>query len=259
MPTFFEQQSQLLEAGTPFVCVTLVDATGSTPQDRGSKMLVTEAGLHFGTIGGGKAEMHAISIAREMLAAKERTRFIEWNLQNDLNMVCGGAVKLFLEAFNLTPWRIVIFGAGHVAQALTRLLINLECQINLYDTRAEWIAKLPVSPKLRAHHVAELASAVAEIPAGTFVLCISMGHATDRPVVEKILKTREDFAFLGVIGSASKAAAMRKALREAGVPEEKLSRFTCPLGLPVGSNHPWEIAVSITAQLLQLRDSQNKS
>jgi xanthine dehydrogenase accessory factor len=254
MLTFFEQQSQLLEASQPFVCVTLVDATGSTPQDRGSKMLVTESGLHSGTIGGGKAELHAISIAKEMLATQDRTRFIEWNLQNDLNMVCGGAVKLFLESFNTAPWRITLFGAGHVAQALTRLLINLECQIDLYDTRDEWIAKLPQSPKLRAHLVPDLASAVEKIPAGSYVLCISMGHATDRPVVEKILKTREDLAFLGVIGSASKAVAMRKALRENGVPEENLSRFTCPLGLPLGSNHPWEIAVSITAQLLQLRD-----
>src|SRR4051794_1322064 len=105
METFFEKLSDLAASGTPFVSVTLVDVAGSTPQDRGSKMLVTSGGLAFGTIGGGKAEFTAIQRAQSMLSdpSQDRTLFLEWNLKNDLNMVCGGAVKLFFEAFNLTP------------------------------------------------------------------------------------------------------------------------------------------------------------
>src|SRR5437879_5711612 len=154
--------TDLMEGGTPFVMVTLVDAAGSTPQNRGSKMLVTESGLHFGTVGGGRAEHTAIEKAREMLANPSlgRTKFLEWNLQRDLKMVCGGEVKVFFEAFNDPPWGIAIFGAGHVANALVRLLLSLDCHITCYDARSEWLTKLPESPKLKKVLSGDLAAEV---------------------------------------------------------------------------------------------------
>ena len=66
--TFFEAQNELLETGTPFVAVTVVDTLGSTPQDRGSKMLVTGEGRSFGTVGGGKIEARAIEEAKRLLS-----------------------------------------------------------------------------------------------------------------------------------------------------------------------------------------------
>jgi xanthine dehydrogenase accessory factor len=255
METFFEKLSDLAASGTPFVSVTLVDVAGSTPQDRGSKMLVTPAGLAFGTIGGGKAEFTAIERAKQMLSdpSADRTLFLEWNLKNDLNMVCGGAVKLFFEAFNLAPWQITIFGAGHVANSLTRLLITLNCHTTVYDTRPEWLAKLPDSPKLKKILSPNLAAEIKNIPDNAFVLLMTMGHATDKPILIEILKTRS-FPYLGVIGSKSKASELRKHVLDSGLPESATTQFTSPIGLPLGSNHPSEIAISITSQLIQERD-----
>src|SRR3954471_10206529 len=71
MPTphgFVERLAELSQSGVPFVCVTMVQAQGSTPQDAGSKMLVTSAGLDRGTVGGGKVELKSIDRARQMLA-----------------------------------------------------------------------------------------------------------------------------------------------------------------------------------------------
>jgi len=72
MPTFFEALNELMAAETPLVTVTVVDTTGSVPQDRGAKMIVTREGLQFGTVGGGKVETRAIAEAQRML--RERSR-----------------------------------------------------------------------------------------------------------------------------------------------------------------------------------------
>jgi len=258
---FHEKYFELLESATPFVLVTLVEAAGSTPQDRGSKMLVTEQGLYAGTVGGGRAEHTAIEKAKQMLAdpSSGRTRFEEWNLQRDLNMVCGGAVKVFFEAFNHAPWQIAIFGAGHVANALVRLLLNLECQVTCFDPREPWLARMPESPKLKKVLSKDLVGEVKNIPEGAYVALMTMGHASDKPILAEILRTR-NFPYIGVIGSQSKAAEIRKFITgEAGLNEEVCQRFVCPIGLPLGTNHPGEIAVSIVAQLIMERDRRAES
>jgi xanthine dehydrogenase accessory factor len=116
---FIERLAELSKSGAPFVSVTMVEAVGSTPQDAGTKMLVDRSGLAFGTVGGGKVENQAIQFAKQMLGEKTTPagRLVEWNLQRDVGMTCGGVVKLYFEAFNHQAWRIVVFGAGHVAQA----------------------------------------------------------------------------------------------------------------------------------------------
>ena len=257
MSGFHERFHELLEAGAPFVAVTVVDTVGSAPQDRGAKMLVTARGLDTGTVGGGRVEAKAIAEALELLGGRspaERTRFVEWNLKRDVGMTCGGSVKLYYEAFNVASWQIVVFGAGHVANAVTRVLGQLDCRVTCYDTREEWLAKLPDSPNLTRVLSADLPGEVPAIPEGAFVLLMTMGHATDRPILLEILRTRS-FPFLGVIGSAAKAARLRKDVTEAGLPAECRELFHCPVGLPLGSNHPGEIAVSVAAQLIQVRDA----
>jgi xanthine dehydrogenase accessory factor len=251
--TFFEQLNDLIATGTPVVSVTVVDTAGSVPNERGSKMLVTAGGLHFGTVGGGKVEKRALDEAQEMLRGGPSPRFFQWQLNKDIGMTCGGMIKIYFEAFNVATWNIVIFGAGHVANALITLLERLDCRITCYDPRAEWIDKLPPSPRLSANVVADMPSVVGTLPADAFVVLMSSGHTTDKPVLLEILRTRE-FPFLGVIGSRAKAKRLRQDVTEAGLPEEAQTKFHCPVGLPLGTNHPQEIAVSVAAQLLQERD-----
>src|SRR5262245_100551 len=140
---FVERLAELARSGVPFVSVTMVDAVGSTPQDAGSKMLVTTAGLSSGTVGGGKVEHKAIEHAKHMLAQTgsdvRANELVEWNLQRDVGMTCGGVVKLYFEAYNHCDWRIVIFGAGHVAAALAACLGQLECHVTCIDPRHEWL------------------------------------------------------------------------------------------------------------------------
>src|SRR5688500_3970991 len=111
MPGYIERLAELAANGVPVVRVTLADAVGSIPSTVGSKMLVTAAGLDHGTIGGGRVEAKAIAHAQSMLSeprglpprssepggSSPRSAFIEWNLQRDVGMTCGGVVKLYFE------------------------------------------------------------------------------------------------------------------------------------------------------------------
>jgi xanthine dehydrogenase accessory factor len=253
VPTFFDVLNELMAAETPLVAVTVVDTMGSAPQDRGAKMIVTRDGLRFGTVGGGKVETKAIAEAKRMLDGGETTHFVQWNLNKDVGMTCGGIVKLYFEAHNAGRWRIVLFGAGHVANALATLLVHFDCHLTVIDPRPEWLAKLPQSPKLTAIHSTDMPSMVKTIPDDAYVVLMTMGHTTDKPILLEILRTRT-FPYLGVIGSHSKAVILHRDVEEAGLPEEAKHAFHCPIGLELGTSHPYEIALSVIAQMIQRRD-----
>ncbi|HWW61655.1 MAG TPA: XdhC family protein, partial [Thermoanaerobaculia bacterium] len=164
-------------------------------------------------------------------------------------MSCGGIVKLYFEAHNAHQWTIVIFGAGHVANALATMLIHLDCRIVCIDPREEWLAKLPRSPKLTTVVAPDMPSMVKALPENAFVALMTMGHASDLEILLEILRTRR-FPYVGVIGSDMKAKMLRRDVAAAGLPPD----FHCPIGLELGTNHPYEIAVSAIAQMLQRRD-----
>jgi xanthine dehydrogenase accessory factor len=255
MTTFFDTLSELMATGEPLVTVTVVDTSGSAPQDAGAKMIVTARGRHWGTVGGGKVETKAIAEARQMLTGGERrtTQFVQWNLNRDVGMTCGGIVRLYFEAHNFGRWNIVIFGAGHVASALVTLLVHFDCHILCIDPRQEWIDRLPRANKLETVVAADMPALVSTLPDDAFVVLMTMGHTTDKPILLEILRTRH-FPYLGVIGSKSKAVILRRDVADAGLPPELQEAFLCPIGLEVGSRNPYEIAVSIIAQMLQRRD-----
>ena len=256
---FFERAGELEVAGTPFVVVTMTATRGHAPQDPGAKAIVTSTGLDYGTVGGGKVEAKAIVYAQEFLndSNPERppTEVLTWNLQKDVGMSCGGEVQFLFERFVPLSWKIVIFGAGHVSQALTRSLLGLDCQVTCIDTRPEWLEKLPSSPKLTIRHVEDLAQAATALSDRAFVVVMTRGHATDLPVLEALLKRPgEMLPYVGVIGSDVKAIRIRRDLAKLGVTPERIEKLHCPMGVEIDNrNHPGEIAISIAAGLIQAR------
>jgi xanthine dehydrogenase accessory factor len=252
----FRLCAELSDSGLPFVLVTLVEVTGSAPQDAGAKMVVTADGLAEGTVGGGRVEAKAIEEAQAMLRGQVDSCLHDWSLKADVGMTCGGRVKLFFESPGVASWQVVIFGAGHVTQAVAQLLSALPCQLTCIDPRPEWLARLPGG--VQKIETPDPPAEVDTLPKDAFVLCMTQGHRSDLPVLIRIFQSDREFPFLGVIGSHAKAAVLRKELAEAGVPGEKVV-FHCPIGLPIGSNHPGEIAVSIAAQLIEVHDAVGKS
>lgn len=251
---FFEECQKLSSDGESFVVVTQVASRGSAPQDPGAKIIVTKKGLHFGTVGGGKIEAHCIKTALGILDSETQLppEYVTWNLQRDIKMSCGGEASFLFEHFHTKNWPVVIFGAGHIAQALTRVLSKLHCSVTCVDPREEWVSKLE-GVKGVVHPVPK--DTVKEFHPKSFFICMTMGHAHDVPILAEISRIHPDAPYVGVLGSDVKGVRIRNDLKELGVSEEFLKKLRVPIGLPIGTNHPYEIAISIVAELLQVRDS----
>lgn len=237
------------------VVVTLVGSRGSVPQNLGARMIVGRDQVFFGTIGGGKLEHRCTELAQKFFDDPEggQTQTVTWNLQTELGMSCGGEVTLFLERFDPSEsWNIAIFGAGHVAQELVPILLKLDCDLTVVDPRADWLAKLPEeNVRYRKFCTSEMSLVLAQLPSNSFVLLMTMGHRFDFPILRQALAVHQ-FPYLGVIGSNAKRAKLERELQDDGYRGDM--NFYCPLGEDFGSNAPIEIALSISAQLLRLKD-----
>ena len=247
---FLNACSRLREDKKSFVVATLIDKKNSVPQDIGSKLIITDNGIYFGTIGGGAIEKNTIEKAKELLNDKSQKSFYEkFSLNKDFKMTCGGSATIFFEKVEISSsWEIAIFGAGHVCQALCRTLINLDCSITCIDTRKEWLDKLPASSKLEKVLVDEYTQYLANLSKNSFVVIMTSGHKYDYPILKEILKKK--YPYIGVIGSKNKRARFDTDLKK----EDIKGEFFCPIGEKVGTNNPYDIAISITVQLMKEKD-----
>jgi len=260
---FFEAASELSRLKKDFCVVTLVSTRGHAPQDPGAKAIVTQQGLHLGTVGGGKVEAKAILLCQELLnqpsePENDRIFIRKWNLQRDIGMSCGGEVELLFEVNRSQRLAYVVFGAGHIAQRLVPLLMTLEADVTCIDSRQEWLDRLPAeSTYFKKVKAEDLTQPILkkEIESRAYMIVMTQGHATDLPVLEALFKTFSP-PYVGVIGSKVKAIKLKSELKQMGISPEKIAQLRCPMGLPIGNNNPAEIAISIAAQLLEVRDLQ---
>ena len=250
-----QKVNELLRLNAPFATVTMVDMRGSAPQIQGAKAIVTAEGIVAGTVGGGKVEACAIKHAVDMLQTADgrSCEFVTWNLQTDIGMTCGGEVKFFFELYLCNDWRISLFGAGHIAQALVPILLQMNCRVTWLDQRQDWLSRLPEHPKLTKVCSRNLKDEVQQLDPRSFFVLMTQGHATDLPVLAEVLQTIQP-PYIGVLGSLQKAKVLRRDLKEMGISDEKIGSFFCPMGLPIGNNTPPEVAISVLSQLIQERD-----
>ncbi len=252
---FFQSALRLQTERISFVAVTLLKVEGHAPQNPGAKTIITREGLYWGTVGGGKVEARVIATAQELLKTEARDpHLVHWNLQKDIGMSCGGAVTFLFEPFGTRPWKIAVFGAGHVAQALVPLLATLNCEVTCLDPRQEWIRKLETLHRVQLKCATDLPAEVKALDAKSYFVVMTQGHTTDLPVLDQILRNFPEARYIGVLGSEVKAMKIRKDLEELGHRPELVRQVRCPMGLPLGSNSPAEMGVSIAAELIQVRD-----
>lgn len=160
-----------------------------------------------------------------------------------------------VERMTSQPPDICLFGAGHVGQALVRVLGGLPYRVHWFDGRPDMFpAAIPANIAVEVSH--EPRHDVANAPAGAFVLVMTHSHALDFDICDQVLR-RGDFAFLGLIGSASKRASFVRRLRARGHSEAAIGRLTCPIGLPgINSKEPAAIAIAVAGQLLALSEAK---
>lgn len=232
---------------------TVIRARGSVPRHVGSKMLVYADGRIAGTIGGGEMEARVIQAALAALAERAPqlvTHALVDPAAGDPG-VCGGEVEVFVEPVQQLPTLLVI-GGGHVGRAVVQLARWLDFRVALSDDRPEFChpEAVPGADAYLPLPARDLPGAF-EFNSETYIVLATRGAPLDVEALPPLLAVPH--AYLGVIGSRRRWATAAKRLADLGVPAEQLARVHAPMGLELNAETPQEIAVSILAEIIQLR------
>ena len=148
--------------------------------------------------------------------------------------------------------RLILCGGGHVSLELAHIAARLEFELVVIDDRPEFanMARFPMAHQVLCTPFEEALDALGSRDTDFYAI-LTRGHAFDKECLAHVL--RGQYAYVGMIGSRTKVAAVYKALREEGFSQEMLDGVHSPIGLSIGGQTPAEIAVSIAAQLVQVR------
>ncbi|MCX6058656.1 MAG: XdhC family protein [Chloroflexi bacterium] len=233
---------------------TVTSSEGSTPRHVGSKMLVYPDGKFIGTVGGGDLE-HRVLDEAWMSISDGQPRKLHYNMadpsRGDVG-VCGGQVEVFVEPILPAPLLVVI-GAGHVGKAVVHLAKWLGFRVAVNDDRVEF-CNAESTPEADAYYpvtMDELPKHI-KIDKRTILILTTRGSAIDASGLAPLLDSPA--AYIGVIGSRRRWATTVKALKEKGVSEDKIAKVRSPMGLELQAETPEEIAVSIMAEVMMIKD-----
>jgi xanthine dehydrogenase accessory factor len=245
----------LLKQRKTFVLATILDVKGSAPQQASAKMIVHPDGSFEFTIGGGTFEAEVIRDSLAILAA-DASNSREYKLtKSELGMYCQGLVKVFFEKYGPRP-RMLIFGGGHVGHALSRVAAATELfSVVVIDDRKEY-ASVKRHPDADRVILTDrtFSTKVPAVDSETYIVIVTRCHATDKLLVKKYADSQA--AYVGLIGSTPKIKQFARELEEEGVPREVFNRVHAPIGLAIGGKNPSEVAVSILAEIVQIKNSK---
>lgn len=227
--------------------VRVISARGSTPREAGAEMFVGPDSV-TGTIGGGQLEYMAIDRARQMLAGGEAEARMDIPLGPEIGQCCGGRVRLALDRQGPSPESrpdVLVFGAGHVGRALAQALLPLPVNATLIDQRPQELARAApgiatcLTPLPEAH--------IRNARPGSAVIVLTHDHALDFLLVAEAL-SRDDLAYIGMIGSATKRVQLERFARKRGLDPAPL---ICPIGAGFSADkRPAVIAAFTAAELI---------
>jgi xanthine dehydrogenase accessory factor len=152
---------------------------------------------------------------------------------------------------------LFIVGGGHCALAFSRLMYLMDFHISIFDHRPELVTLSRnefVHEKILVEDYAELRERVPAGGSNHYVVVMTLGYRTDDRVVRALLG--KPFRYFGVLGSKAKAEKLLAAYRAEGIPEEQLHHIHSPAGLPIRSQTPEEIAISIAAEIIKVKNEQ---
>ena len=249
----FTEAARLIAEGRRGALATIIRVTGSSPGKESAKLLVRDDGSTVGTVGGGCTESDIWRTAMEVLATEQpvRSRFrLTAATAAETGLLCGGEFEVYIEPIGNPT--VVIFGAGHIAQALVPLLATLEYRTTVIDDR-ETFAHRDRFPLASDVQVRDLHDCLEGVPTGptSCLVIVTRGHQHDETVLEQALGTSA--GYIGLIGSKGKIGAIYKNLEKKGISRDRLDAVHAPIGLPLGSKSPEEIAISIAAELIAHR------
>ncbi len=150
---------------------------------------------------------------------------------------------------------LIIVGGGHCALALSEIAAKLDFRVSIFDDRPELntIEKNGFADEIT---IIDSYENISEHIAGgedTYIVVMTLGYKFDDVVIRQLVG--REFEYFGVLGSRAKMKTLLIALEKDGFPADALSKIHTPIGLPINSHTPEEIAVSIAAEIIQVKNA----
>jgi len=178
--------------------------------------------------------------------------FLQQNIKGLPKIIEENGECCFVESIHDIP-KIVIVGGGHVGLAIAKLAGFIEFDAIVIDDRAEFVSQERFPQAKR--YVEDVETALQrDFGENVYYVIVTRGHKDDFRAVTAVLKKGYD-RYLGMIGSKQKVAITMQKLRNLGYDEETIGKIHAPIGLKIGAITPEEIAVSIMAQIIEIKSS----
>ena len=237
---------------TEMAICTVVSTKGSTPTKSGAKMIVTQNSEVYGTVGGGAFEKMVIEEALTVLENGTAQLFKHELLQQH-EMCCGGTMEVFIERIEKKP-KLYLFGAGHTGQALAGFASALEFDVTVIDDRKEYAEQCKNTGV--GILLCSVEEALTSLPFDekTYIVIMTYKHDLDRAALAGCLQ--KPHRYIGMIKSRRKILVTKKKFKDIGIaPLEKLDKVDMPIGIQIGAQGPAEIAISILARLIAVKNN----
>lgn len=254
MKTIYQALAQIEENRESAALATIVRSRGSTPRHGASKLLVYEDGRTLGTIGGGELERRVHAAALEAMQDGE-ARYLSYNMSDPSKGdpgVCGGTVEVYVEPILPDP-TLLLIGAGHVGKAVVHLAKWLGFRVVVVEDNPEFCTPehIPGADEYLNLQMEEIAEKV-KVNGQTYLVMATRGADLDAIALPDLLKSKA--TYIGVIGSKRRWLMATKLMQERGVDASLFERVHSPIGLELQAETPQEIAVSIMAEVLMVRN-----
>ncbi|MEW5977756.1 MAG: XdhC family protein [Acidobacteriota bacterium] len=253
----YEEIARIRREGRRAALATIIQIRGSVPSFETAKILVRDDGSIVGTVGGGCVENDVWKAARQVMF-DEKPRRLLFDLTDpsslETGLICGGKVEIFVEPILASPTAYV-FGAGHISKFISKAATLAGFNTVIIDNRPQY-ANSERFPEAVAIHSSSFDEAFSQIVPNEFsyLVIVTRGHQEDQTVLRWAIKTQA--RYIGMIGSKVKKRTLFNNLIAEGVSEEELSRVFSPMGIDINALLPEEIAISVVAQMIQVRRSK---
>jgi xanthine dehydrogenase accessory factor len=219
-------------------------------------MLVCGNGEVYGTVGGSSVEAMVIEEARECLK-KNKTKKVWHDLDDrnkaDTGMICGGKMEFFIEPVS-TFSHLQIFGGGHVALPLAQIASMIGFRYTIIEDRQEFASadRFPDAKEIILATSEEIDQKV-EFSDSDYIVIVTRSHEIDYQSLKKVLKQK--VKYIGLIASKVKKKQVFEQLKKEGFKDQAINQIHSPIGLDIAAQTPEEIAISILAEIIQVKNS----
>ena len=249
-PNILERLINASTGGKPTVLATIIEP-GESELQVGAKLLIELDGNTIGTLGNATIDKLVNEKATDILSShRAQTFYFSSNQLAERSSL--EAASIYLEAIESKPIFIVV-GAGHIGQFLTKFAALLRFHVVVIDDRTEF-ANLDNLPDADEIICEDFEKALKAYPLGnnTSVVMVTRGHKQDELSLRCCLERGADY--IGMIGSKRRTTAVLEHLHTEGFSLEELAKVRTPIGIDLGGETPEEIALSIMAEVVMLRN-----